>query len=135
LVERVDTEKANRIVEIEELLNNQQAEILQLARAEIDRLNQKAANLKIGVLQEAQARVAVDTSEITARAARLGPLSTVNQSTGTTTIKTEVSAATTTKDAGSSATAKRESSGRTSGATTSTETKTKTVENITTPIA
>ncbi len=134
MVERVDADKANRIVEIEELLNNQQAEILQLARAEIDRLNQKAANLKIGVLQEAQARVAVDTSEITARAARLGPVSTVNQSTGTTTIKTEVSAATT-KDVGNSATAKRESSGRTSGATTSTETKTKTVEKITTPMA
>jgi hypothetical protein len=102
MVEQIDADKARRIAEVEQLLNRQQADILELARNEIDQLNQKAANLKIGALEQAQARAANEASEITAQAAHLGQSSTVHQSTGTTTIKTEVTAATTTKDAGSS---------------------------------
>lgn len=101
MVEEVDAAKAKRIAEIESDLNKQQADILTSARTEIDQLNQKAANLKIGVLQQAQAKAASDANAITAEASHLGQASTVHQSTGTTTIKTEVAAATTSRDAGS----------------------------------
>jgi hypothetical protein len=123
MVEQIDTDKAKRIAEIEQLLNKQQANILEIARNEIDQLNQKAASLKIGVLQQAQAQAASDASEITAQAALLGQTSTVPQSTGTTTIKTEVSAVATTKDAGSSnaaATTTRAAGSNSAAATTTT---------------
>jgi hypothetical protein len=123
MVEQIDTDKAKRIAEIEQLLNKQQANILELARNEIDQLNQKAASLKIGVLQQAQAQAASNASEITAQAAQLGQTSTVPQSTGTTTIKTEVSAVATTKDAGSSnaAATTTRAAGSSSAATTKTK--------------
>jgi hypothetical protein len=98
MVEQIDADKARRIADVEQLLNRQQADILQLARKEIDELNLKAANLKIGAIQQAQIRATNDASEITAQAANLGQGSAVNQSTGTTTIKTQVSATATTKD-------------------------------------
>ena len=103
MVEEVDATKAKRIADIEKELNDQQAGILKNARNDIDQLNKKAANLKIGVLNDAQARAAADAKEITTQAAHLGQASTIHQSTGTTTIKTEVSAATTSRDAGSAA--------------------------------
>jgi hypothetical protein len=103
MVEEIDATKAKRIAEIEKDLNDQQAGILKNARNDIDQLNKKAANLKIGVLNDAQARAAADAKEITSQAAHLGQSSTIHQSTGTTTIKTEVSAATTSRDAGSAA--------------------------------
>jgi len=126
MVEEIDATKAKRIAEIEKELNSQQAGILQAARNEIDLLNQKAANLKIGALQQAQAKAASQANEITAQAAHLGEASTLHQSTGTTTIKTEVSAATTTKDAGSAtATAStKDSNASASGAQTSYASKT-----------
>ena len=105
MVEEVDAAKAKRIAEIETELNKQQADILQNARTEIDQLNQKAANMKIGVLQQAQVKAAADATAITAEAANLGQSSTLHQSKGTTTIKTEVSAAATTKDIGGSTSA------------------------------
>jgi hypothetical protein len=123
MVEQIDADKAKRIAEIEQLLNKQQANILEIARNEIDQLNQKAASLKIGVLQQAQAQAASNASEITAQAAQLGQTSTVPQSTGTTTIKTEVSAVATTKDAGSSnaAATTTRAAGSSSAATTKTK--------------
>jgi len=98
MVEEIDGAKAKRIATIEKELNDQQATILQAARDEIDLLNQKAANLKIGALQQAHARAATDANEITAQASHLGQAATLHHSTGTTKIKTEVSAAATTKD-------------------------------------
>ena len=98
MVEEIDAVKAKRIAEIETQLNQQQADILQAARTEIDQLNQKAAALKIGALQQAQVKAAVDASAITAEAAKLSQASTVHEQKGTTTIKTEVSAATTATD-------------------------------------
>jgi hypothetical protein len=103
MVEEVDATKAKRISEIEKDLNDQQAGILKNARNEIDQLNKKAANLKIGVLNDAQSRAAAESKEITTQATNLGQASTVHQSSGTTTIKTEVSAATTSRDVGSAA--------------------------------
>jgi hypothetical protein len=100
MVEEVDAARARRIAEIEKELNSQQVDILQSARNEIDQLSQKAANLKIGVVQQAQAKAASNANEITVQAAHLGEATTVHQSKGTTKIKTEVSAATTTKEAG-----------------------------------
>jgi len=100
VVEEIDATKAKRIADIEKDLNDQQAAILKNARNDIDQLNKKAANLKIGVLNEAQARAAADAKEISAQAGHLGQSSTVHQTTGTTTIKTEVTAASSTKDAG-----------------------------------
>jgi hypothetical protein len=123
MVEEIDAAKAKRIADIENDLNKQQANILQVARAEIDQLNQKAANLKIGVLQQAQAKASADATAITAEASHLGQASTVHQSTGTTTIKTEVSAAATTKESGATATTK-EVHGSTSGAKETSSTKT-----------
>ena len=108
MVEEVDAAKAKRIAAVETELNKQQADILQAARAEVDQLNQKAANLKIGVLQQAQAKAAADANAITAEAAHLGQASTVHQSSGTTTIKTEVSAAATTKEVGGTTTVVRD---------------------------
>ncbi len=96
MVEEIDANKAKRIAEIEKELNEQQNGILLSARNEIDELNKRAAKLKIGILESAQAKAAYDANQITAEAARLGQTSTVHQSSGTTTIKTEVSAATTT---------------------------------------
>jgi len=127
MVEEVDAVKAKRIADIETELNNQQAGILQMARAEIDKLNQKAANLKIDVLQQAQAKATADASNITAQAANLGQASTLHQSTGTTTIKTEVSASGTTKEAGDCSTGTACKTGgdcSTSGSHGSSETKT-----------
>jgi len=98
MVEEVDAAKAKRIAQIEQDLNNQQATILQTARNDIDQLNKKAADLKIGVLQQAQAKAAADATEITKEASRLDQTATIHQSTGTTTIKTEVTAAATTHD-------------------------------------
>jgi len=111
VVEEIDATKAKRIAEIEKELNNHQTEILQAARNEIDQLNQKAANLKIGVLQDAQAKAASDATAITAQATNLGQSSTVHQAAGTTTIKTEVSAAATTKDVSGSSTTAHASAG------------------------
>lgn len=144
MVEEVDATKAKRIAEIEKELNDQQNGILQLARAEIDQLNQKAASMKIDVLQQAQVKAAADASSITAQAASLGQTSTVHQSTGTTTIKTEVSAATTTKEtdttaagarhghvvggAGVTATGHHETNVSAGGAKTNHSSETKTVE-------
>lgn len=98
MVEEIDAIKAKRIGEIETQLNQQQADILQAARNEIDQINQKAAGLKIGVLQDAQAKAAADATAITAQAAQLSQASTIHEAKGTTTIKTEVTAATTTKE-------------------------------------
>ena len=112
MVEEVDTAKAKRIAEIETELNKQQADILQGARSEIDQLNQKAATLKIGVLHDAQVKAAANADAITAEATSIGQTSTLHQSKGTTTIKTEVSAASTTKD----------TAGSTSGSATTHET-------------
>jgi hypothetical protein len=123
MVEEIDAAKAKRIADIENDLNKQQADILQSARTEIDQLNQKAANLKIDVLQQAQAKASADAIAITAEASHLGQASTVHQSTGTTTIKTEVSAAATTKEAGSTG-ATRETHGSTSGAQETSSAKT-----------
>lgn len=100
MVEEVDATKAKRIAEIETELNGHQAEILQAARQEIDQLNQKAANLKIGVLQEAQAQAASQANQVTAQAASLGQATTSHNAKGTTTIKTEVTGAATTKEVG-----------------------------------
>jgi hypothetical protein len=96
MVEEIDANKAKRIAEIEKELNEQQNGILLAARNEIDELNKRAAKLKIGILESAQAKAAYDANQITAEATRLGQTSTVHQSSGTTTIKTEVSAAATT---------------------------------------
>jgi len=97
MVEEIDAAKAKRIAEVEQELNEHQTGILQAARNEIDQLNQKAAALKIGALQQAQAKVAADASNITAQATEL-KATTQAHGTGTTTIKTEVSAAQTTKE-------------------------------------
>ncbi len=118
MVEEVDAVKAKRIAEIETDLNTQQASILQAARNEIDTLNQKAANLKIGALQQAQAQAASQANDITAQAAHLGQATTGHQATGTTTIKTEVSAAATTKEAGGSSSTAHGSHGTAGGAHT-----------------
>ena len=144
MVEEVDAVKAKRIAEIETELNNQQTSIIQLARSEIDQLNQKAASMKIDVLQQAQVKAAADASNITAQAAHLGQASTVHQSKGTTTIKTEVTAATTTKEtdtktagahqghvavgAGSTASGTHGTNVSAGGAKTSHSSETKTVE-------
>lgn len=98
MIEEVDADKAQRITEIEKDLNAQQTGILESARNEIDRLNQKAANLKIGAIQQAQERATTQVNEITAQAAQLGQTSTVHHGKGTTTIKTEITGETTTKD-------------------------------------
>jgi len=99
MVEEIDAKKAQEIVEIERDLNAQQAGLLQTARDEIDRLNEKAANLKIGAIQQAQANASQEVDQITAQAGNLGEGSTIHRATGTTTIKTEVSGGTKTKDA------------------------------------
>jgi len=98
MVEEIDASKAQQITEIEKDLNNQQAALLQSARDEIDRLNEKAANLKIGAIQQAQAKATEEVNQITAQATALGESSTL-RATGTTTIKTEVSGGTTNKGA------------------------------------
>ncbi len=102
MVEEIDAVKAKRIAEVELELNNQQTGILEAARNEIDGLNQRAASLKIGALQQAQARVAADTDKITAEAANLGQTTTAHHGKSKTTIKTEVSGIATTKDVGAS---------------------------------
>lgn len=101
MVEELDAAKAKRISEIEVDLNNQQAAILQAARNDIDVLNKKAAQLKIGVLETAEAKVANASRDI-ANSAHLDKAATIHQASGTTTIKTEVSAAATTTAAGGS---------------------------------
>ncbi|CAF1308291.1 unnamed protein product [Adineta steineri] len=100
MVEEIDAAKAKRIADIEASLNNQQAAILQSARNEIDELNKKAAKLKIGVLEAAEAKSAQDAREITAHA-DLGKAATIHQQSGTTTIKTDVVGAAETETAGS----------------------------------
>lgn len=92
MVEQVDAEKAKNIADIENELNRTQAEILGKAKTDIDALNKKAANLKIGVLQDAQARAASSATALAAEASHLGQASTIHQSSGTTVIKTETSA-------------------------------------------
>jgi hypothetical protein len=104
MVEEVDAAKAKRIAEVERELNEQQAAILEQARNEIDNLNQKAANLKIGALQQAQAKAAADASAISAQATNLGQSTTLAHGSGTTTIKTEIQAGATTKNVGVSTT-------------------------------
>jgi len=116
MVEEIDATKAQRIAGIEAELNKQQADILVAARGEIDQLNQKAANLKIGVLQQAQAKAATEASQVTAQAANLGQATTVHQASGTTTIKTEVSGAATTKETGHSTSTTGAQSTSTTGA-------------------
>ena len=137
MVEEVDAAKARRIAEIEKELNDQQTSILQVARAEIDQLNQKAANMKIGVLQQAQVKAAADATQITAQAAGLAQTTTAHHSSGTTTIKTEVSAATTTKETdvvgtrmggATTATGQRDAHFSAGGAKTGHSSETKTVE-------
>lgn len=123
MVEEIDAAKAKRISEIEKELNDQQAGILLAARNEIDNLNQKAANLKIGALQQAQVRAASEANAITAQAANLGQATTLQRSQGTTTIKTEVTAGATTKDVGAAATTVA-----TSGAKSSASSESKTIE-------
>lgn len=132
MVEELDSIKAKRISEIEIELNNQQAGILQAARNEIDALNKKAARLKIGVLESAEAKAAADSRDITA-SANLDKTSTIHQATGTTTIKSEVSGAATTTTTGSSGStsaaananaANREAHATAGGAKHVTETKT-----------
>lgn len=118
MVEEIDADKATRISEIEKELNDHQAGILQGARAEIDRLNEKAANLKIGAIQQAQAKATEEVNQITAQATNLGEASTLHRATGTTTIKTEVSGGATTKETGSTTT-----SAIVTGSKTSSETK------------
>lgn len=120
MVEELDAAKAKRISEIEVELNNQQTGILQAARNEIDALNKKAARLKIGVLEAAEAKVANDARTITANA-NLDKASTIHQASGTTTIKTEVSAAAHTTAVSGSATVAGNAAG---GAKHVTETKT-----------
>ncbi|CAF1400844.1 unnamed protein product [Adineta steineri] len=100
MVEEIDAAKAKRIADIEASLNNQQAAILQSARNEIDELNKKAAKLKIGVLEAAEAKSAQDAREITAHA-DLGKAATIHQQSGTTTIRTDVVGAAETETAGS----------------------------------
>ena len=96
MVEEIDTAKAKRIAEIEVDLNNQQADILQAARKDIDELNNKAANLKITALLDAQTKAASDAEILATQATNLGSsAATVHQAKGTTTIKTEVSGAAT----------------------------------------
>jgi len=95
MVEEADAEKAKNIANIENELNRAQAEILNKAKADIDALNKRAADLKIGVLQDAQAKAASSATALAAEASHLGQASTIHQSTGTTTIKTETSAAAT----------------------------------------
>lgn len=121
MVEEVDAAKAKRIGEVETELNNQQAGILLAARNEIDALNKKAARLKIGVLEAAEAKVAADARAINAEP--LDKASTVHVATGTTTIKTEVLAAANTTVAGSSAST-QEVHATTGGAKHVSETKT-----------
>lgn len=120
MVEEIDAAKAKRIAEIETDLNNQQAAILQAARNDIDALNKKAARLKIGVLEAAEARVEAEARNIAANAT-LDKATTIHQATGTTTIKTEVSAAATTTAESKSAAQARDAAG---SATHVTETKT-----------
>ncbi|UJR33012.1 hypothetical protein I4U23_020472 [Adineta vaga] len=120
MVEEIDAAKAKRISEIEIDLNNQQAVILQAARNDIDELNKKASRLKIGVLEAAEAKAANDARVITSNA-NLDKASAVHQATGTTTIKTEVTAAATTTAATGSAATVHDAA---SGARHVTETKT-----------
>jgi phage host-nuclease inhibitor protein Gam len=119
MVEEIDAKKAQEICDIERDLNDQQSGLLQSARDEIDRLNEKAANLKIGAIQQAQANAAEEVNQITAQASNLGEGSTVHRATGTTTIKTEVSGGTKTKDANVTTTG-----AIVTGSKTNTETKT-----------
>jgi len=119
MVEEIDADKAQRISVIEKELNDQQAGILQSARNDIDRLNEKAANLKIGAIQQAQARATEEVNQITAQATNLGEASTIHRASGTTTIKTEVSGGATTKEASATTTG-----AIVTGTKTSTETKT-----------
>jgi hypothetical protein len=98
MVEEIDAEKARKFTLFDEELNKQQANILQSAKNEIDRLTQKEIQAKIGILQEAQAAAAADVNAIAAQTAHLYEASTVHYSTGTTTIETEVSGEATTKE-------------------------------------
>lgn len=117
MVEEIDAAKAKRIAAIEIELNNHQAEILEAARKEIDELNNKASNLKITALMDAQSKAATDAEALTAQAANLGSAATVHQAKGTTTIKTEVSGAATTTTAGAATANSSCSSGSCSTAT------------------
>ncbi|CAF0771638.1 unnamed protein product [Rotaria sordida] len=92
MVEEIDADRAKRIAEIEKELNKLQASILQAAKNDIDLLNKKSANLKIDILQEAQSKATTAANDITSQASHLGQASTLHQSTGTTVIKTDVSA-------------------------------------------
>ncbi|CAF4594054.1 unnamed protein product [Rotaria sp. Silwood1] len=92
MVEEIDANKAKRIADIEKELNKLQGDILQGAKNDIDLLNKKAASLKLDILQEAQSRAALETNDLTSQAKYLGQASTLHQSTGTTTIKTDISA-------------------------------------------
>ena len=87
MVEQVDARKAKAIANIEEELNKRQTEILETAKTEIDALNKKAADLKIGALQDAQVKLAADSSTMLSQASHEGKAATVHQSTGTTKIK------------------------------------------------
>lgn len=119
MVEEIDAAKAKRIGEIEADLNNQQAGILQAARNDIDALNKKAARLKIGVLEAAEAKVAMDANRIAAETT-VDRATAVHKATETTTIKTEVSAAATTTAANTTVADAHRTAG---GATHITETK------------
>lgn len=100
LVEEVDSHKAKLIADIEQELNKEQAKILKAAKHDIDELNKKAAKLKIDALEEAKARAASETSTIAAEGKNLAEGSSFHQSTGTTTIRTDISAGSSTKDRG-----------------------------------
>lgn len=98
MVEEIDEVKARRFTSFDAELNKQQADILQSAKKEIDRLTQKEIQAKIGILQEAQTAAAADVNAIAAQTAHLYEASTLHYSTGTTTIKTEVSGEATTEE-------------------------------------
>ncbi|CAF2418541.1 unnamed protein product [Rotaria sp. Silwood2] len=120
MVEEIDVNKAKQIAEIEKELNKLQSGILKAAKNDIDLLNRKAAGLKIDILQEAQSKVALQTGDITTQAQHLSETLTHHQSTGTTTIKTDVSAVATPNEIGSTETIEkiciRDNHGSASGA-------------------
>jgi len=71
-VQKLDSEKAGFLAQLEKELNARQEIILESARKRIDDLNEEANRLKMGVLREAQAQANVNVGQITEKVAALG---------------------------------------------------------------
>jgi len=105
MVEQLDATKASTLAALEREFNERQEQILVSARKRIDDLNQHANALKMGVLQDAQAKQQEKITTITDEVKTLSAADAANrlQSTTTTVIQTQAKTAGETHVAGMTA--------------------------------